>query len=101
ALSDIVKLKLSQLARRLQEQQKVSLVYQEAVIEQITQRCTEVETGARNIDHILNRTLLPQIASEVLVQMSQGSVSNTLEIGVGETGEFTFKFANSVENSEK
>ena len=29
-------------------------------------RCTEVESGARNVDHILTRTLLPEISREVL-----------------------------------
>ena len=92
AMSEIVKTKLGQVAQRLQVRQKIRLIYQEAVIEQIVQRCTEIETGARNIDHIVNRTLLPRIASEVLVQMSQASLSDTLEVGIGDRGEFTFQF---------
>jgi len=93
AMGDIVKIKLQQLARRLQESQKIRFVYRDAVVEQIAQRCTEVETGARNIDHIINRTLLPRIASEVLVQMSQASLPDTLEVGIDETGDFTYEFS--------
>jgi type VI secretion system protein VasG len=92
AMGDIVKTKLGQLAQRLQDSQKIHFVYQDAVIEQIAQRCTEVETGARNIDHIINRTLLPRIASEVLVQMSQATLSETLEVGIDDAGDFTYQF---------
>jgi len=93
AMGDIVKIKLQQLAQRLQESQKIQFVYQDAVVEQIAQRCTEVETGARNIDHIINRTLLPRIASEVLVQMSEARLPETLEVGIDETGDFTYDFS--------
>jgi len=92
AMGDIVKIKLQQLAQRLQDSQKIQFVYQDAVVEQIAQRCTEVETGARNIDHIINRTLLPRIASEVLVQMSEASLPETLEVGIDETGDFIYEF---------
>ncbi len=92
AMGDIVKIKLQQLAQRLQESQKIQFVYQDAVVEQIAQRCTEVETGARNIDHIINRTLLPRIASEVLVQMSESRLPETLEVGIDEGGDFTYDF---------
>jgi type VI secretion system protein VasG len=92
AMAEIVKTKLGQLAQRLQNSQKIHFVYQDAIIEQIVQRCTEVETGARNIDHILNRTLLPRIASEVLIQISQATASDTLEVGIDDAGDFTFQF---------
>jgi type VI secretion system protein VasG len=92
AMSEIVKIKLQQLAQRLQDSQKIQFVYQDAVVDQIAQRCTEVETGARNIDHIINRTLLPRIASEVLMQMSQASLPETLEVGIDEAGDFTYEF---------
>jgi type VI secretion system protein VasG len=92
AMGDIVKTKLGQLAQRLQDSQKIRFIYQDAVVEQIVQRCTEVETGARNIDHIINRTLLPRIASEVLVQMSQETLPETLEVGIDDAGDFSYEF---------
>lgn len=100
AMSDIVKIKLGQLVQRLQDSQKIHFTYQDAVVEQIVQRCTEVETGARNIDHIVNRTLLPRIASEVLMQMSQATLLDTLEVGIDDRGDFTFQFSKGMESGE-
>ena len=37
-----------------------------SLVDAIKARCTEVESGARNVDHILTRTLLPEISREVL-----------------------------------
>ncbi|RKZ92859.1 MAG: type VI secretion system ATPase TssH [Candidatus Parabeggiatoa sp. nov. 1] len=93
AMGEIVKTKLGHLAQRLQDSQKIRFTYQDAVAEQIVQRCTEVETGARNIDHIVNHTLLPRIASEVLAQMSQATLPETLEVGIDDAGNFTFQFS--------
>ena len=53
AMKGIVRLKLEKLAERLLQNNKMELTYTDAVVDQITDRCTEVETGARNIDYIL------------------------------------------------
>ena len=68
ALGGIVRLKLDKVGDRLRDGQKMRFDYTEAVIEQIARRCTEVETGARNIDHIISRTLIPEISTEILHQ---------------------------------
>ncbi|MDQ0509461.1 type VI secretion system ATPase TssH [Ancylobacter amanitiformis] len=71
-LGEIVRLKLDKVGRRLRDSQKMAFVYSDAVVEQIVARCTDVETGARNIDHIVNKTLLPDIATEILQGMGMG-----------------------------
>ncbi len=86
AMAEIVHTKLEQLATRLQE--KIQFTYQDQVVEQIVKRCTEVETGARNIDHIINRNLLPRLANEMLVQMSQENLADTLEVRIDDNGDF-------------
>ena len=63
------------------------------VVEQIARRCTEVETGARNIDHIMQGTLLPRISSEILMKMAEGSLPEKLEIALGDDGEFQLRFS--------
>jgi type VI secretion system protein VasG len=68
------------------------MVVDDKVIDNIAARCTEVETGARNIDHILRGTLLPKISSEILSQMTQGPLPEKLTIGMDDKGEFTFTF---------
>ena len=68
----IVKLKLDRIARRMRENRNVSFVYDKGLIETIASRCTEVESGARNVDHILTNTLLPDLSRELLTRMATG-----------------------------
>lgn len=91
-MKSIVEIKLAQLGSRLQESQRMHFVYDAKVIEQIAARCTEVETGARNIDHIMNGTLLPQISTEILKMMSEESSPHTLELEIDQEGRFTYRF---------
>ncbi len=88
ALGDIVVLKLEQLKNRLLESQRIELHYDQAVVDQITQRCTEVEEGARNIDHILAQTIMPRIATTVLTAMAADQRPGGIVLGFGD-GDFT------------
>jgi len=92
ALGGIVRLKLNKVGARLRASQKMRFEYTDAVVEQITQRCTEVETGARNIDHIINRTLLPEISTEILQRLGDEQQSSALKVGIAEDGSFAYTF---------
>lgn len=92
AIKRIVVLKIGRLVNRLAESHKMKLLYGDDVTSQIAARCTEVETGARNIDHIIQGTLLPRISTEILERMSLGPLPDTLTIGISGDGEFTFDF---------
>jgi type VI secretion system protein VasG len=63
------------------------------VIDTIAERCTEVETGARNVDHIISGALLPRISTEILRQMSVGPLPDRVRVGLDDKGEFTFTFS--------
>jgi type VI secretion system protein VasG len=97
ALGDIVRLKLDKVGRRLRDNQKIAFSYSDAVADQIVARCTEVETGARNIDHIVNKTLLPQIATEILSRMNSNEPTTRLSVDVGPDGGFTYDFSDGVD----
>ncbi len=92
AMAEIVKLKLNSLGKRIQASQRIRFEYDEQVVGQIVQRCTEVETGARNIDYIISRTLLPQISSEILRMLGEERQVSTLKTGLDASGVFSFKF---------
>lgn len=94
AIKRITVLKLARLVDRLRESHKMTLAYDDAVVETITARCTEVETGARNIDHILQGTLLPRISTEILERMTLGPLPGRLQIGIDSNGEFALTFGN-------
>ena len=68
----IVRLKLNKIARRMRENRNVAFVYDESLVELIASRCTEVESGARNVDNILSGTLLPDMSKELLSRMAAG-----------------------------
>src|SRR5579883_551107 len=66
ALKRIVLLKLEKIKRRLLETHKIDFSYDDALINEVANRCTEVESGARNVDNILTNTLLPDISRRIL-----------------------------------
>jgi type VI secretion system protein VasG len=94
-LSQIVRLKLDKVGHRLLASQKIRFTYSDGLVDAITMRCTEVETGARNIDHIVNKTLLPEIATEILGRMSEDRAATALDADVGEDGRFVYRFADA------
>jgi len=90
-LEKIVRLKLGKVGKRLRENQKLAFDYSDDVVAAIAARCTEVETGARNIDHIVNRTILPELATELLSNMGEeGTTWTSLTVDVGEDGAFSY-----------
>lgn len=92
-LRDIVVLKLNKLAKRMAETHKMTLNYTDKVVDQIAARCTEVETGARNIDHIMNGTVLPRMSQEILTCMSKESLPSTVNLDIDDGGDFAISFA--------
>ncbi len=97
AMKEIVELKIGKLVDRLRESHDMSFTYDRKVIDQIAQRCVEVETGARNIDNIMQGTLLPRISTEILEQMTRGPLPDSLQLGLDDQGEFTYSFGNGSE----
>ncbi len=93
-MKEIVILKLDRLAARLAETQKMKLVYSNKVVDQIASRCTEVETGARNIDHIMNGTIMPQMSREILTRLSGEVMPSEVHLGVAKDGNFKISFKN-------
>ena len=62
-LKKIIELKLKQIGDRLKQNHKATFSYTTAVVDTIAARCKEVESGARNVDHILTGTVLPAIST--------------------------------------
>ena len=90
ALKQIIRLKLGKIQRRLLENHKIKLTYDDAFLEAVASRCTEVESGARNVDNILTNSLLPDISRKILGSMAEGEKMSTIHVSVGEDGEFSY-----------
>lgn len=82
----ICELKLGKVGIRVREHYKAEFSYSPDVVETIVQRCTEADTGARNVDHILTRTLLPQMSTVFLSRLAEGEIIRQVRIATGPDG---------------
>jgi type VI secretion system protein VasG len=89
-LQRIIVLKLGKIQRRLKETHNIDLTYDRALVEEVGRRCTEVESGARNVDNILTNTLLPDISKQLLSRMAEGQEPEAIHISIGENGAFAY-----------
>jgi type VI secretion system protein VasG len=89
-LKQIVRLKLGKIQRRLMENHKIAFAYDPAMVDEVARRCTEVESGARNVDNILTNTLLPEISKLLLTQMAEGTRPSRVNVTVGEDSKFAY-----------
>jgi type VI secretion system protein VasG len=90
ALQKIIHLKLNRIKNRLYENHRVTLSYDDTLVKEVAHRCTEVESGARNVDNILTNTLLPEMSRQLLGRMAEGEKLERIMISVGEDGGFVY-----------
>ena len=90
-LKQIVRLKLGKIQRRLQETHKIALTHGDDVIDEVARRCTEVESGARNVDNILTNTMLPEISRRILTRMAEREKPDPIHVTIGADGAFVYQ----------
>jgi type VI secretion system protein VasG len=90
-IQQITRLQLGRIGSRIQEQHKATFTYDDALVKTVASRCTEVESGARNVDHILTGTLLPEMAREFLSRMAEGKGMTRVHVGVDKEGKFVYQ----------
>ncbi len=89
----IIKLQLGRVGKRLMENHGATFTYDENVINEIASRCKEVESGARNVDSILTKTVLPDLSGEFLARMAEGGTISKVHVRVGDEGKFAYDIA--------
>ena len=89
-LRQIIKLQLGRIQKRMEENHRAEMTYDEALVQEIAGRCREVESGARNVDHILTRSLLPEISEEILSRMARAESLNSVHVSVAADGAFQY-----------
>jgi len=90
ALKTIVRLKMNKIVKRMMENNRVVLTCGEDIVDSIAARCTEVETGARNVDNILTNTVLPEISRHLLGKMAAGEPVAEISVTAGDGGSFVY-----------
>lgn len=83
-LRSIIKLQLGKIKTRIFENHKAQFSYDETVVETIAKRCTDVDSGARNVYNILTSSLLPEMSGEVLSRMASGDGISKVHVGVAD-----------------
>lgn len=91
-MGDIVRLQLSHIARRMAENHEASLTFSNFVVDHIVSLCTEIDSGGRMIDNIINNRLLPELSRRVLSANLEGKLLTSIEVGYAENS-FTFDIA--------
>ena len=92
-MKQIIDLQLGRIGRRLKENHGAKFTYDDGLVAHVASRCKEVESGARNVDHILTRSLLPEMSQEFLGRMATGEPTAGVHVSVDESGGFRCTFS--------
>ena len=90
-MKQIIRLQLGKIAKRMHQNHRASLNFDDKLVQAVANRCREVESGARNIDHILTRTLLPEISLEFLAKIAAGDQIKAVNVSVDDAGAFKYE----------
>ncbi|MDB5874555.1 MAG: ClpV1 family ATPase [Ramlibacter sp.] len=91
-IRSIVNLKLGKLAQRFSRNHRAEFTWDDSVTQAIGDRCTEVDSGARNIDHILTQSILPELSRQVLERISMSDPFGSVHMALQKDGQFGFSF---------
>jgi len=86
----IIRLQLGKIRQRIADNHGAAFSYDDAVVETVAKRCTDVDSGARNVYNILTGTMLPDMSGEVLSRMAAGDGISKVHVGVGDNEKFAY-----------
>ncbi|HET8635278.1 MAG TPA: type VI secretion system ATPase TssH, partial [Acidobacteriaceae bacterium] len=89
----IVTMQLDRIGRRVQENHRAQFSYDPSVADVIAERCTEGSAGARNVEAILSRTLLPELSAQILSRMAEGLELTEVTVVTDQAGAFAYKLS--------
>jgi type VI secretion system protein VasG len=89
-IRQIVELQLNRIRRRVQETYGARFAWDAELVDTIAARCTDTSSGARNVENILSRTLLPELSAEVLSRLAEGASITAVTVGVDTSGSFQY-----------
>ncbi len=84
ALRAIVGMKLGQVSQRLACHYGMTTTLSESLFDALTEACLLPDTGARNVDILLNQQILPALSQQLLSHMAAGHKPNHVTLGYHE-----------------
>lgn len=94
-MREITVMKLNALAERLRSAHRIETHFDDELVDELTRRCTEAETGARNVDHALRGSLTPAISRLLLERLVTGDLPRRIEVGLSPDGGWRIDFADA------
>ncbi|CNI95866.1 ClpV1 family T6SS ATPase [Yersinia frederiksenii] len=92
ALRTIVEMKLAQVAKRLNKHYGLHCTIEESLYDTLVAACLLPDTGARNIDSLLNQQILPVLSQQLLGRMSEQQRTSSLTLGWDEEEGIVLEF---------
>jgi type VI secretion system protein VasG len=92
-LRTIAEMKLGRVGRRLAETHGMQFEIRPSARDALAARCRDPESGARNVDQMIDQNILPRISLAILERMAQESLPGRLTLAADESGEFSFEFS--------
>ena len=92
-LTNIARLKLAKVGKRLTAAHKITFKVDEPVYAAVAARCQQVDLGARQIDHLIDQAVLPVLSRRLLEQMATEKMPAVIKMGVDGDGGFTYEFS--------
>jgi type VI secretion system protein VasG len=92
-LRDITRQKLAKLARRLHQSHRLVVEFAPALVDELARRCTDPGSGARNVDHILRASLMPELARALLERLAEDALPGRLDVDLSPAGGWRFDFS--------
>jgi type VI secretion system protein VasG len=89
-IRQIIELQLGRIRQRVYDSYRAGFDYEPALVQTIAARCTETSSGARNVEKILSRTLLPELSAEVLARLAEGRPIDSVRVGMNPAGSFCY-----------
>src|SRR5271166_664301 len=89
-LRTIIKLQLGRIQRRIADTYRTGFDYSADVIDAIAARCTESESGARNIENVLTHGILPEVSTRFLERLANGQPIGDVRVSLDNNGGFSY-----------
>ena len=92
ALASIVRMKLDKVAQRIERRFNVPLVCDDALIGELVRACQLPDSGARNIDSLLDQQILPVLARELLARAASQQASAAVRLSYSDEDGIAVEF---------
>ena len=91
----ITEMKLRKVARLLDASHGMTLTVETQARDALADLCTDAESGARNVDRVIDQNVMPRISQVILERLASGDLPQGLVIGVDGEDELTFSFSDA------